>query len=52
GALGVEMEATGVDANRRCLAIRGISDYTDSHKSDMWRSYAADNAAAFTRELL
>jgi nucleoside phosphorylase len=52
GALCVEMEAAGVDANRRCLVIRGISDYADSHKSDMWRSYAAGNAAAFTRELL
>ena len=52
GALCVEMEAAGVDVNRRCLVIRGISDYADSHKSDMWRSYAAGNAAAFTRELL
>jgi nucleoside phosphorylase len=52
GALCVEMEAAGVDVNRKCLVIRGISDYTDSHKSDMWRSYAAGNAAAFTRELL
>jgi nucleoside phosphorylase len=52
GALCVEMEAAGVDSNRRCLVIRGISDYADSHKSDMWRSYAAGNAAAFTRELL
>ncbi|KAF1954477.1 kinesin light chain [Byssothecium circinans] len=52
GALCVEIEAAGVDANRRCLVIRGISDYADSHKSDMWRSYAASNAAAFTRELL
>ncbi|KAF1835698.1 kinesin light chain [Decorospora gaudefroyi] len=46
GALCVEMEAAGVDANRRCLVIRGISDYADSHKGNMWRSYAAGNAAA------
>ncbi|KFA81514.1 hypothetical protein S40288_09942 [Stachybotrys chartarum IBT 40288] len=52
GALCVEMEAAGVDANRRCLVIRGISDYADSHKDDVWRSYAAGNAAAFARELL
>jgi nucleoside phosphorylase len=52
GALCVEMEAAGVDVNRRCLVIRGISDYADSHKSDVWKSYAAGNAAAFTRELL
>ncbi|KAL1607816.1 hypothetical protein SLS60_002754 [Paraconiothyrium brasiliense] len=52
GALCVEMEAAGVDVNRRCLVIRGISDYADSHKSDIWRSHAAGNAAAFARELL
>jgi hypothetical protein len=44
--------AAGVDANRRCLVIRGISDYADSHKSDVWRSHAAGKAAAFARELL
>ncbi|KAL8930825.1 MAG: hypothetical protein Q9208_000366 [Pyrenodesmia sp. 3 TL-2023] len=52
GAICVEMEAAGVDVNRKCLVIRGISDYADSHKSDVWRSYAAGKAAAFTRELL
>ncbi|KAF2475260.1 kinesin light chain [Lindgomyces ingoldianus] len=52
GALCVEMEAAGVDANRQCLVIRGISDYADSHKGDKWRSHAAGNAAAFARELL
>ncbi|KAJ4344270.1 hypothetical protein N0V95_006213 [Ascochyta clinopodiicola] len=52
GALCVEMEAAGVDTNRQCLVVRGISDYADSHKSDKWRSYAAGTAAAFTRELL
>ena len=52
GALCVEMEAAGVDVNRRCLVIRGISDYADSHKSDLWRSHAAGNAAAFARALL
>jgi nucleoside phosphorylase len=52
GALCVEMEAAGVDVNRRCLVIRGISDYADSHKNDVWKFPAAGNAAAFTRELL
>ena len=52
GPLCVEMEAAGVDVNRRCLVIRGISDYADTHKNDLWRSYAAGNAAAFARELL
>lgn len=52
GAICVEMEAAGVDVNRRCLVIRGISDYADSHKNDTWKCYAAGTAAAFTRELL
>lgn len=52
GVLCVEMEAAGVDINGRCLVIRGISDYADSHKNDMWKQYAAGNAAAFARELL
>jgi nucleoside phosphorylase len=52
GALCVEMEAAGVGVNRPCLVIRGISDYADSHKDDVWKSYAAGNAAAFARELL
>ncbi|KAB2568862.1 hypothetical protein DBV05_g12461 [Lasiodiplodia theobromae] len=48
----VEMEAAGVDVNGRCLVIRGISDYADSHKNDLWKHRAAGNAAAFARELL
>ncbi|KAK8029445.1 kinesin light chain [Apiospora rasikravindrae] len=51
-ALCIEMEAAGVDASGRCLVIRGISDYADSHKDDIWRSYAAGQAAVFARELL
>ncbi|KAI9778746.1 MAG: hypothetical protein M1816_003919 [Peltula sp. TS41687] len=52
GPLCVEMEAAGVDVNRRCLVIRGISDYADSHKNGVWKTYAAGKAAAFARELL
>ncbi|KAI0154259.1 nucleoside phosphorylase domain-containing protein [Xylariaceae sp. FL1272] len=52
GALCIEMEAAGIDANKPCLVVRGISDYADSHKDNMWRWYAAANAAVFARELL
>ena len=52
GALCVESEAAGVDSSRSYLVIRGISDYADSHRNDLWRSYAAGKAAAFARELL
>ncbi|KAL8340937.1 hypothetical protein RB601_006849 [Gaeumannomyces tritici] len=48
----VEMEAAGVEVNRKCLIIRGISDYADSHKNDEWKQCAAGHAAAFARQLL
>ncbi|KAF2203799.1 hypothetical protein GQ43DRAFT_497820 [Delitschia confertaspora ATCC 74209] len=51
-ALCIEMEAAGFNVNRPCLVTFGICDYADTHKNDIWRSYTAGNAAAFTRELL
>ncbi|KAJ0424773.1 hypothetical protein BJY00DRAFT_221205 [Aspergillus carlsbadensis] len=47
-----EMEAAGLVDDFPCLVIRGISDYADSHKNDMWRYYAAATAAAYAKELL
>jgi len=47
-----EMEAVGVTLNSRCLVIRGLADYADSHKNDVWKHIAAGNAAAFAKELL
>jgi nucleoside phosphorylase len=46
-----EMEAGGLD-NFECLVIRGICDYSDTHKNDRWQPYAAATAAAYARELL
>ncbi|KKK12332.1 hypothetical protein P175DRAFT_0498533 [Aspergillus ochraceoroseus IBT 24754] len=46
-----EMEAAGVLADWPCLVIRGISDYSDSHKNDDWQPYAAATAAAYARQL-
>jgi len=46
-----EMEAAGVMANFPCLVIRGISDYCDTHKNDLWHGYAAATAASYAREL-
>ncbi|KAK6519709.1 hypothetical protein TWF506_000009 [Arthrobotrys conoides] len=51
-ALCFEMEAAGLMDVLPCLIVRGISDYSDSHKSDLWQGYAAATAAAFTKELL
>ncbi|OAQ98846.1 hypothetical protein LLEC1_05252 [Akanthomyces lecanii] len=47
-----EMEAAGIATEYPCVAIRGISDYADSHKNDQWQCYAAAAAAAATKELL
>ncbi|KAJ5387275.1 hypothetical protein N7509_009816 [Penicillium cosmopolitanum] len=47
-----EMEAAGLMDIIPCLPIRGICDYSDSHKSKEWQRYAAATAAAYARELL
>ncbi|OAA65130.1 Ankyrin repeat-containing domain protein [Akanthomyces lecanii RCEF 1005] len=47
-----EMEAGGLMNTFPCLVIRGICDYSDSHKNDHWHNYAALTAAAYARELL
>ena len=51
-ALCFEMEAAGVMDDKRCLIIRGISNYADSHMNNLWQDYAAGTAAAFAREFL
>ena len=48
-----EMEAAGLmNSDLRCLVIRGICDYADTHKNDAWQAYAAATAAAYAKELL
>ncbi|VUC26844.1 unnamed protein product [Clonostachys rosea] len=47
-----EMEAAGLIDSLPCLPIRGICDYSDSHKNKTWQRYAAATAAAYARELL
>ncbi|KAF4443377.1 Calcium-translocating P-type ATPase [Fusarium austroafricanum] len=48
----IDMEAAGVMDSFSCLSIRGLSDYADSHKNDVWHEYAAGTAAACTKEFL
>lgn len=52
GACCFEMEAAGLMNDFPCLIIRGISDYSDDHKNDLWKRYAAAMAAAYTKDLL
>ncbi|GFF97445.1 hypothetical protein IFM47457_11398 [Aspergillus lentulus] len=47
-----DMEAAGLMNNFPCLVVRGISDYSDSHKNDKWRFYAVATASAYAKELL
>lgn len=51
-ALCFEMEAAGLMNHFPCLVIRGICDYADTHKNNMWQGYAAMTAAAYTKDLL
>ncbi|MEV4160839.1 phosphorylase family protein [Nonomuraea dietziae] len=55
--LAIEMEAAGVAVGaaldgRECLAVRGVSDYGDAAKSDLWHPAASLAAAAYVRALL
>ncbi|KAJ5041338.1 hypothetical protein NUH16_011174 [Penicillium rubens] len=52
GVLCFEMEAAGLMNHFPCLVIRGICDYSDSHKSKEWQGYAAMTAAAYAKDLL
>jgi nucleoside phosphorylase len=46
------MEAAGLMNSFPCLVIRGICDYADSHKNDIWQEYAAATAAAYAKDFL
>lgn len=53
----VEMEGSGIAdgawiSGRNYLLIRGISDYADQKKNDVWHGYAAAAAAAYMRSLI
>ncbi|OJJ42627.1 hypothetical protein ASPZODRAFT_105081 [Penicilliopsis zonata CBS 506.65] len=52
GVLCFEMEAAGLLNEFPCLVIRGICDYSDSHKNKRWQPYAAGVAAVYAKELL
>ncbi|KAL2201539.1 hypothetical protein P885DRAFT_26407 [Corynascus similis CBS 632.67] len=52
GVLCFEMESAGLMNHFPCLVIRGICDYSDSHKNKEWQGFAAMMAAAYSRDLL
>lgn len=44
--IGFEMEGAGVWDNISCLVIKGVCDYSDSHKNKKWQPYAAATGAS------
>jgi nucleoside phosphorylase len=52
GAICFEMEAAGLMNDFRCVVIRGIASYCDSHKNDEWHAYTAAVAAGAAKEIL
>ncbi|KAL3470168.1 nucleoside phosphorylase domain-containing protein [Aspergillus californicus] len=52
GLLCVDKDAAALMNEFPCLAIRGISDYADSHKNNLWQRYSAAVAAAYVKKLL
>ncbi|KAK5048279.1 hypothetical protein LTR84_005949 [Exophiala bonariae] len=52
GILCFEMEAAGLMDHFPSLVIRGVCDYSDSHKSKTWQAYAAAVAAAYAKIIL
>lgn len=47
-----EMEAAGLMNHFPCVVIRGICDYSDTHKNVQWQGYAAMAAAAYAKDFL
>ncbi|KAL3459401.1 hypothetical protein BJX64DRAFT_279198 [Aspergillus heterothallicus] len=47
-----EMEAAGLMNQFPCLVIRGICDYSDSHKNKEWQGFAAMTAAAYAKDII
>lgn len=47
-----EMEAAGLMNSFPCLVVRGVCDYADSHRNEIWQGYAAMVAAAYAKELI
>lgn len=47
-----EMESAGVWDNIPCIVVKGVCDYSDSHKNKDWQYFAAASAAACGRAIL
>ncbi|RKL27766.1 hypothetical protein BFJ72_g12894 [Fusarium proliferatum] len=52
GIIAFEMEGAGAWDILPCVIIKGICDYSDSHKDKRWQAYAASTAAAYAKAFL
>ncbi|EXJ71273.1 uncharacterized protein A1O5_05079 [Cladophialophora psammophila CBS 110553] len=52
GIIAFEMEGAGLIDHFPCLVIKGVADYADSHKNDVWHHYASATAACCARAFL
>ena len=52
GVIGFEMEGAGAWDSFPTVVIKGVSDYSDSHKDFRWQWYAAISAAACMKAFL
>jgi nucleoside phosphorylase len=50
--IGFEMEGAGLWSELPSIVIKGVCDYSDSHKNKLWQPYAAATAAAVTKAVL
>jgi nucleoside phosphorylase len=57
GVRAIEMESSGLQSaawslGKDIFVVRGICDYCDENKNDVWQNYAAVVAAAYARALV
>jgi len=52
GCIAFEMEGAGAWEEIPSIVVKGICDYSDSHKNKRWQNFAAATAACVTRAIL
>jgi nucleoside phosphorylase len=52
GVIAYEMEGAGIWEEVPCLVVKGVCDYSDSHKNKNWQNFAAATAASATKAIL
>ncbi|PTB49562.1 hypothetical protein M431DRAFT_125875 [Trichoderma harzianum CBS 226.95] len=50
--IALEREGAGVWDEIPCIIVKGVCDYADSHKNDLWQRYAAATAVSVMKAVL